>query len=57
MENENKEYNDLLEKIDNIELIPSEELKNMDFYQLAYYMQSLNMIDSLSELKEEEVGE
>ena len=41
------DVNDLLEKIDGIELIPDEELEKMDFYQLAYYMQTLNMIDSL----------
>ena len=48
MNDNDKEVENLLEKIDNIELIPDEELKNMDFYELSYYMQTLNMIDNLS---------
>ena len=42
-----EKYDELLKKIDDIELIPNDELKNMDFYQLSYYMQTLNMIDSI----------
>lgn len=53
-EKEQKGIEELLKKIDNIELIPDEEIKNMDFYQLSYYMQTLNMIDSLEENKEED---
>ena len=47
MDNE-KEYNNLLNKIDSIELINDENLDKMDFYELCYYMQTLNNIDSLS---------
>ena len=50
-----KDIKELKEKVDNIELVPDEELKNMDFYELAYYMQTLNMIDDL--LNDEEDGE
>jgi len=46
--NNNKFNEKKLKKIDQIKLIPDEELENMDFYELAYYMQTLNMIDSLS---------
>lgn len=38
---------ELINKIKNTELIPDEELDKMDFYELAYYMQTLNMIDSI----------
>ena len=38
---------ELLTKIDNIDLIPDEELEKMDFFDLAYYMQTLNQIDAL----------
>jgi hypothetical protein len=54
-ENE-KEYNDLLKEIDNIPLIPDEDLDNMDFYELCYYMQSLNQLDALSK-DESSIGE
>ncbi len=53
MENE-KKLEDVLKEIDDIELIPKEKLAEMDFYELSYYMQVLNTIDSLSELKQEE---
>ena len=53
--NENqKEYEELLKRIDNIPLVPKEELDNMDFYELCYYMQTLNQIDSLSSVDSEE---
>ena len=55
MKDEDKTIEDVLTKIDNIELVPEEELKNMDFYELAYYMQTLNMIDSIDD--EESEGE
>lgn len=52
MDNDYLINEELLKKIDNIELIPENELKNMDFYELAYYMQTLNIIDSLSQQEE-----
>ena len=46
--NENdKQMDELLERIDNIPLVPEEELDNMDFYELYYYMQNLNILDTL----------
>ena len=50
-----KDFTEMLNNIDNIDLIPEENLKDMDFYELAYYMQTLNMIDSLA--NNEEVGD
>ena len=47
MNTSDKEMNELLGKIDDVELIPDSELENMDFYQLSYYMQTLNQIDAL----------
>ncbi len=53
-EKDMNEYNDLLKKIDDVQLIPKEELDNMDFYDLCYYMQTLNQIDSLTSMESEE---
>ena len=36
-----------LKEIDNVELLSDEMLKDMDFYELAFYMQSLNQISLL----------
>ena len=47
MDNNDFEINGILNKIDSIELIPDEEVDKMDFYQLAFYMQTLNQIDAL----------
>ena len=47
MEENNKEMEELLTKIDNVKLIDEKELDNMNFYELCYYMQTLNVIDSL----------
>ena len=47
--NEVDERNEFLKKIDNIELVSDEELAKMDFYELAFYMQSLNQISLLGE--------
>lgn len=44
---ENNDINELKKQIDDVELVPDEELKNMDFYELAYYMQTLNVIDDV----------
>ena len=44
----NKEYDELLKNIDEIELVPEEELENMDFYELAFYMQTLNQLSELN---------
>lgn len=52
-DNDEKKYQKMLTQIDNIELIPDKEIKNMDFYELAYYMQTLNLIDSLQDIKED----
>ena len=37
----------VLQEIDNTKLVSEEELDNMDFYELCYYMQNLNIIDTL----------
>ena len=42
-----KEMERLLKKIDNTKLVKEEELDKMDFYELCYYMQNLNIIDTL----------
>lgn len=47
MNDNDKKMDELLTKIDNIPLVPEEELDNMDFYDLCYYMQTLNVIDTL----------
>ena len=47
MEENNKEMAELLKKIDETKLIDEKELDNMNFYELCYYMQTLNVIDSL----------
>lgn len=47
--NEVDERIEFLKKIDNIELVSDEELAKMDFYELAFYMQSLNQISLLGE--------
>ena len=52
MEDE-KELKDILKKVDDTELVPNEDLKDMDFYQLAYYMQTLNAIDALGNEEDE----
>ena len=49
-----KNIDDLLNKIDNVKLIDEKELDNMDFYELCYYMQNLNIIDSLDGDDQEE---
>ena len=46
-ENMEKEMDKLLAKIDNTPLISDEELDKMNFYELCYYMQNLNIIDTL----------
>ena len=47
MNDDDKGMDELLEIIDNIQLIPEENLDNMDLYELCYYMQNLNLIDTL----------
>ena len=47
--NSGKKVDELLKKIDDIELVSEDELNDMDFYELAYYMQNLNIIDSLNQ--------
>ncbi len=54
MDSNKKEYKEFLEKIDNTEFISNEELDNMDFYELAYYVQSLNQIEKTFESFSEE---
>ncbi len=46
----------LLNEIDRIPLVNEEELDNMNFYELCYYMQNLNIIDSLDGDNEEGVS-
>ncbi len=48
MYNGDKEVNKILENIDNISMLDDEDLKKMDFYELAYYVQTLNQIDALA---------
>lgn len=43
---EQKDFEKILNKVDNVDLVPDDMLKDMDFYELAYYMQSLNSISS-----------
>lgn len=51
---EDKNIDELFKKIDDVDLISNEQLDKMNFYDLCYYMQTLNLIDSLSS---NEVGE
>ena len=46
--NKDKEFDELLKKIDNIKLVSNDDLDKMDFYELCYYMQTLNQIDALA---------
>ena len=57
MNESDKQIEELLQRIDKIPLVPDEELDNMDFYELSYYMQVLNTIDSLDGEDLEESGE
>lgn len=54
MNENNKKLNELLETINNVELLSTDDLKEMDFYQLAYYMQTLNLLDSINEEEKKE---
>lgn len=54
MSDNNKEFNKVLENIDNIPMLDDKDLKDMDFYELAYYVQSLNQIESLANDDESE---
>ena len=49
MNESDKKIDEILDNIDKIPLVSSDELDNMDFYELCYYMQTLNMIDSIDE--------
>jgi len=49
MEDEKKEYDELLKKVDDVEFVPEEKLEEMDFYELAYYMQTLNQVSKLGD--------
>lgn len=56
----NEELENFIKKIDDIEFIPDKMLKDMDFYQLAYYVQTLNNVENTFVEKEntkEENGE
>ena len=57
MNESDKQIEELLQRIDKIPLVPDEELDKMDFYELSYYMQVLNTIDSLDGEDLEESGE
>ncbi len=48
MNNSENDFNKVLENIDNIPMLDDEDLKKMDFYELAYYVQTLNQIDALA---------
>lgn len=55
-----EELENFIKKIDDIEFIPDKLLKDMDFYQLAYYVQTLNNVENTfieKEEKKEEKGE
>ena len=52
----NNKLEELLKKIDNTTLISDDELEKMDFYELAYYIQTLNQIEALGNV-DESVGE
>ena len=49
MNDSDKKVDELLKKIDDVQLVSEKEFKNMDFYELAYYMQTLNQIDELAD--------
>lgn len=56
----NEELENFIKKIDDIEFIPDKMLKDMDFYQLAYYVQTLNNVENTfieKEKNKEEKGE
>ncbi len=56
----NEELENFIKKIDDIEFIPDKMLKDMDFYQLAYYVQTLNNVENTfieKENNKEEKGE
>lgn len=48
MNNSENDFNKVLENIDNIPMLDDEDLKKMNFYELAYYVQTLNQIDALA---------
>lgn len=55
-----EELDNFIKKIDDIEFIPDKLLKDMDFYQLAYYVQTLNNVENTfieKENNKEEKGE
>lgn len=55
-----EELENFIKKIDDIEFIPDKLLKDMDFYQLAYYVQTLNNVENTfieKENNKEEKGE
>lgn len=55
-----EELEKFIKKIDDIEFIPDKLLKDMNFYQLAYYVQTLNNVENTfieKEEKKEEKGE
>ena len=47
MNDSDKNINKLLENIDNIPMLDDKDLKEMDFYELAYYVQSLNQLEDI----------
>lgn len=51
---EEQEMDKIIKKVDDIELVPDEELENMDFYDLAYYIQTLNNIEKIGNRNEGE---
>lgn len=51
-----EELEKFIKKIDDIEFIPDKLLKDMDFYQLAYYVQTLNNVENTF-IEKEEKGE
>ncbi|MBR2828520.1 MAG: hypothetical protein IKE70_04750 [Bacilli bacterium] len=51
---EEKELEKIIKNVDDIELIPDNELENMDFYDLAYYIQTLNSIENIGKNEKSE---
>ena len=50
-----KQIEELLKKFDNIETIDDNDLKEMDFYEVASYLQTLNQVENLyDEIKGDE---
>lgn len=46
--------NNNIKDVKPLSLVSDEDLENMNFYELAYYMQTLNLLDKMDYNKDEE---